>query len=433
MKTFTVALLFIGLINHTHAQEIKALKAGDTVPDVMLDSILNYSESQARLSDFKDKVIILDFWATWCGPCITALPKLDSLQKVFKNKIIIIPVTNEKKQLVETFFRERPYFNDFSMPLVYSDKNLRALFQPRGLPYEVIIKNGRVIAVTNAYEINANNIGKIIDDTSLNIFQRKNIAWKNGFDNRGLYLDDEGTASLIQQKLITKSVEGYRRFSTTQNWETKLEDRTTPTRIYGQNMPLNAIIWHAWTRESTYDYHRIRYNVKNMTPYTNSGLKGEIMEEWKRNNWFCYDYIVPLNSRKNVIEVFKEDIQSLFNIKVTYKSELTNCLVLVAVDSSKFKSKNEKPFIDMNAKNWIMRHVPVMSFLDALRNNRLSKELDYPFVDETNYKSPIDLTIRSGLNSYETLRADLQNQGFDLLKVKRKVMILTISDEKNGQ
>jgi thiol-disulfide isomerase/thioredoxin len=58
------------------------LKIGDKVPEITISNILNYKDStgkpstSAKISEFKGKLLILDFWATWCTPCIKYLPEL---------------------------------------------------------------------------------------------------------------------------------------------------------------------------------------------------------------------------------------------------------------------------------------------------------------------------------------------------------------------
>ena len=55
------------------------LKVGDYLPDMQLQ-MENYHSPTAKLSDFKGKLLILDFWGTWCTPCVAALPELERLQ-----------------------------------------------------------------------------------------------------------------------------------------------------------------------------------------------------------------------------------------------------------------------------------------------------------------------------------------------------------------
>ncbi len=67
----------------TNAQEI-GLNIGDKVPDFVIPKIYNSSKKTARLSDFKDQLLIVDFWLRTCAGCVEALPGLERLQKKFQ-------------------------------------------------------------------------------------------------------------------------------------------------------------------------------------------------------------------------------------------------------------------------------------------------------------------------------------------------------------
>ena len=72
--------------------QIRDLKIGDQVPDLYIAKIIKNQKNSAKISDFKDQLLILDFWDTYCSSCIEALPKMDSLQKEFGHQIKILPV-----------------------------------------------------------------------------------------------------------------------------------------------------------------------------------------------------------------------------------------------------------------------------------------------------------------------------------------------------
>jgi len=69
-----------------------------TLPDL--------NDQEVRLSDFRGKVVILDFWATWCGPCVTEIPHFIELQKEYKEQgfeMVGIAVDREGKEVVLPF------------------------------------------------------------------------------------------------------------------------------------------------------------------------------------------------------------------------------------------------------------------------------------------------------------------------------------------
>src|SRR5215471_17519267 len=77
-----VALCLIGLYlagRHT-AQAPKATAAGNAAPDFSLTDI---DGKKLNLADFKGKVVLLDFWATWCTPCREEIPHFVELQKQY--------------------------------------------------------------------------------------------------------------------------------------------------------------------------------------------------------------------------------------------------------------------------------------------------------------------------------------------------------------
>ena len=98
-----------------------------------------------KLSEMKGKVIVLNFWATWCQPCIAELPSLQKLYSSLASEEDIVFAAVEMDQDPEKaakFFKKRKY----SIPLYSLGSALPSQMQTNSIPMTVIIaKNGEIV------------------------------------------------------------------------------------------------------------------------------------------------------------------------------------------------------------------------------------------------------------------------------------------------
>src|SRR5690606_18537740 len=70
-------------------------------------------ERKVKLADFKGKVVLLDFWATWCGPCIKAMPHISGLatnEELAKKGLVVLAVNaQEERAKVQNFLKTKGY------------------------------------------------------------------------------------------------------------------------------------------------------------------------------------------------------------------------------------------------------------------------------------------------------------------------------------
>jgi thiol-disulfide isomerase/thioredoxin len=174
LLTFKFILIFIYLLSSSNSYAIQQPNLKNLIiykEPKKLEKInfYNVKNEMIYLNKFKDSLVIINFWATWCAPCKEEMPSLDRLQinPIFDNlKIIAINVGKEDIEKSKIFFNELE-INNLE---IYFDKNvnLDKKFLLRGLPTTVLVnKNGE-------------EFGRIVG--SVNFDDKNILKWLKQYD-----------------------------------------------------------------------------------------------------------------------------------------------------------------------------------------------------------------------------------------------------------
>ena len=208
-----IALLLLLMLIQTaipakQTQDITQLRIGDKVPEELWNmsftAVNHQGEEGLSLGNYRDKLIILDFWSTYCAPCIKAIPKFEKLQHDLKNDVQFIMVTSQPQEVISRFFTKR----NVKLPSVVGDTLLNNVFPHSYVPHEIWIKDGEIFAITREIEITYDNIREVLDG-KIKSFPEK----KSNFEydlTQPLLLNDNGgrPRDLLYHSIFTGYLDG---------------------------------------------------------------------------------------------------------------------------------------------------------------------------------------------------------------------------------
>jgi thiol-disulfide isomerase/thioredoxin len=142
MSRVLALALLLALAANASAKASGKLKVGDTAPQFVRTDL------QGHLFDLRrGKVVLIDFWASWCAPCILAIPHLSQLQEKYRARgfqVVGVSMDDSANTTKETMQKIR-----FNYPVLLGDAKLGNLYGGvLGLPLQILVgADGKVLAI----------------------------------------------------------------------------------------------------------------------------------------------------------------------------------------------------------------------------------------------------------------------------------------------
>ncbi|MDC6367708.1 MULTISPECIES: TlpA family protein disulfide reductase [Flavobacteriaceae] len=124
-------------------------------------NLVDLEGNRFNFSQNKEQVVLLNFWATWCPPCIAEMPSMVALYTDYKDKIVFIFVANDEKDKVLSYLEKKGY----ELPVYFETTQIPRKFQYNSIPVTYILsKSGKIVVhEKGAVNWNSKTTRKLLD------------------------------------------------------------------------------------------------------------------------------------------------------------------------------------------------------------------------------------------------------------------------------
>lgn len=447
-STLTYIGLFLAILLSTVAYgQTKPLSIGDTVPDLTIANIINSKNNAVKIPDYKGKLLIIDFWATWCSPCVAMLPKIDSLRREFGGKVQFLAVSAQNKQKVGDFLKKLQVFKHIEISSAVNDTLLNGLFPHQFIPYYAWISpDGRLIATTGASQLNEQNISDVIAG---NYRHLKNLIGHkvkmvdrnmpffvaghpilNSVKNTLVHIEPVADTSILYQSILSKYTLG---FNDSQTWNSTHIFCTNSAILNLYQIYFDLLYKHPLLFDSQ---NRWKVEVRDSALFNKiiTFLSGQQCEDWEVKNSYNYELIWKnAKTWPEKLELFREDLDRYFGrplkIKAVIEKRMAPGDVLTVVpDSLNLKTAGGSPFEKHDKFSYVQHNMPLSHFIDVLHSYfwQLS---DHAVFDETGIKANVDLELNCKMSDKQAVNQQLARYGLKFIFGENRLTdVLVIKD-----
>lgn len=469
--TVAISLLFVPSFGQILQ---KRLKVGDTIPDLILHNIINYNVSTAKLSDFKDKAIILDFWSKDCSACISSMPKMQKIQEEFKDELVILLVNSrpeETRDKLNTLFTNSTIVKNVKLPMVLGDSQFDwkgPLFPHFAVPYCIWIDKRRVIRATSGGAfVSPKTIKELIEGKSPTVSTREDLL-PTSIDTSSLL----GSALDMHNGLFRKYLLYYNKINTSKNLSATVSVTSKNLIVDPENPYYTALMKddfyqlgnlagksikitypHAegsrLSAQNAIDLYLIAYNLHNRNfkviidgedcrlfyPPKNSN-KQEV-DQWRVTNTYIYESVLPIGymnfNHKEYRDILQKDLANYFGLTGNIELRKLKCLVFFRNGQSlKLPKSKGGPKIKEKTESkmgFIQKNTSAFANLINEVRSEFSGEPNVIVLDETgitDVEAPLDMTIYSKLNDVPSLSKELSKYGIAMKEEMRVLPVLVL-------
>lgn len=374
------ALSFIALLGFCVHASSEAPQIGAPAPTVELAALLQAPDgTSVDWQALRGKLVVLEFWATWCGPCIAAIPHLNELAAEFKAEPLqIIAISDEDRETVESFLKQRPI--DAWVGIGASRATMES-YGVDAIPRTVIVSpEGRVLGVTHPDHLDREQVAAMLRGETVSFPSRGGGITAGALPS--MPADDAPLFRVLIQETAGGSVQ-----------------RGSAMNAAGLTMvgvPLDQLIRDALSVTAA------EIEIKGSLPQT------------------AYDVVInrPRNSEKNHLVLLREAMETAFGLKFEQVEREIEVDVLRRIDGVEpTLKKSDLGSFTITGRRDGYRFTTVDMKNVALN---IANTLEHPVLDETGIDYTFNAELTFDPDDLDTLRTAVRNSmGLQLVPERR--------------
>lgn len=372
-----------------------ALKTGDLFPSMIIRNIINAPLKQYDVQAQNKKLLILNFWGTWCSPCLPEMDSLARLQGRNRAAIQVIGISDEPADRLQKYLQRKP-----STLWLASDTGMY-LYRQFGFSYvgqaAVIDRFNRIVALVRTDSVNQTLIDRLLQGRPVT---------GSAETGRGQTASDPFNADSTLGFQLTWS--SYRA-SLSSMRKTYLKTSLEGRRVTYCNICISSMYQDAYGLSNK----QVVYEVPEKT-----------VCDWdNKSTLYCLDLLVKPAQKDSLQIILRQTLNNLTPLKARPEKRMMPVYVLLRLPGATAwepSAAGESTF-SYSGRGFEGKGIAMPSFVDYVSN-----ELELPVVDETGLTGRYDIQTENVLRTRQDMLAALQKLGLKVEKKDREMEVIVI-------
>lgn len=346
-----------------------------------------------KWSELRGNVVVLEFWATWCSPCVEAIPHLNQLAEEFQNQnVIFLAVTDDDVDRLESFFTKHPMRAIIGIDPGHASWQA---FAVPSIPHTVLIgKDGNLIGSTFPENITGDVLREALAGRKPILPPKEGVPSDLEWDDHSIVWEDgvrpDVYAIIKPIKTTTSGV------------------RPRPGHITADGVPLQVLIQIAYQTDS--------YHVDWRVPSDNRQYRAA--------------FRVPADHAERLRPYMRDTLADLFGVHARWEPQVRQCYLLRRIASKAppqlFQGGQE--LVQMLRGHITLQRQPVSKLSELLTNS-----LSAVVINETGLEGRYDFDIPYQRGNAEVTRQALKKIGLEAIPARRPIQVLVVTNESESR